>query len=77
MTLEKTLYNLRITKESFFNCKKDDFITMDLYKHNISVYFHTFSKKLIKTKINKKNIIYTHKFHVLGDNMEHGGYTLC
>jgi hypothetical protein len=71
MKLEKTLKNLRITKDSFFNCKKDDFISFDLYKHNTSVYYEndyrTFilninkNLKLIHSSTNKCGYYHTIK----------------
>lgn len=40
MILEKTLNNLRKTKESFFNMERDTLVNLDLLKRGIIVYYH-------------------------------------
>jgi hypothetical protein len=37
MTLEKTLYNLRLTKDSFFNLEKGSEVWFELLKQNLYV----------------------------------------
>jgi hypothetical protein len=39
MVLYKTLNNLRKTKESFFNLKSGDVVTIELFKKNLHCYY--------------------------------------
>jgi hypothetical protein len=40
MNLNKTLYNIHLSKTSFFNLEKNDIIDFDLYKENIHYYLY-------------------------------------
>jgi hypothetical protein len=57
MILEKTLYNLRETKHSFFNIKKGDFVDFETLKLNIR-FTDFYNNKYNKNFIFKKTEIF-------------------
>lgn len=58
MKLNKTLYNLRQTKESFFNLEHKTLLTFDILKKDLTYYLAKDSTSIFRTN-------YGHNYNVL------------